>query len=71
MTLPFNESTTIEHIRLNDAVELGGAQASMVREDAPPHWGESISETLIQKLWLYASYDQVSRQLTCPRIVPG
>jgi hypothetical protein len=67
----FNESNTVEQIILDAVVQRGGKPVSMVRDDAPPYGGELLGDELRPARWRYASYDQILRQLTCPRIVHG
>jgi hypothetical protein len=55
---------------LDAVAKLGGKQVSMVSEDEQPY-GAALSDELHPVRWTYASYDQVPRQLTCPRIVYG
>ena len=67
----FTESNTIGQMILDAVAKLRGMQASMVREDAPLYGGESLGDALRPARWTDASYDQVPRQFTCPRIVHG
>ena len=69
--MTFTKSNTVEQMILDAAAHPGGKQASLVREDAPPYGCESLGDEPRPVRWPYASYDQVSRQLTCPRIVHG
>lgn len=69
--MTFTEFSPVEQVILDAVAPLGGKPASIVREDAAPYSSESLGDALRPALWTYASYDQVSRQLTCPRIVHG
>ena len=60
--MTFTESNTVEQMILDAVTTLAAAQPSVVREDPPPGWGDSLGDELRPARWTYVPAAELPRQ---------